>query len=73
MENQGVRLNLIFGKEIKGEGGKDKRKVLGRREKEDFWTFDPEKLRERKPERKERKGEGEEVRIQAKNNTILTK
>ena len=40
---------------------------------EDFWTFDPEKLRERKPERKERKGEGEEARIQAKNNTILTK
>ena len=44
-----------------------------RREREDFWTFDPEKLRERKPERKERKGEGEEARIQAKNNTILTK
>ena len=32
MENQGVRLNLVFGKEIKGEGGKHKRKDLGKRE-----------------------------------------
>ena len=32
MGNQGMRLNLVFGKEIKGEGGKDKRKILGRRE-----------------------------------------
>ena len=59
-------------KEIKGENGRNKRKVLGR-EKGDFGTFDPGKLRERKLERKERKGEGEEARIQAKNNTILTK
>ena len=36
MENQGVRLNLVFGKEIKGEGGKYKRKVLGKREGT-FW------------------------------------
>ena len=50
MENGGGRLNLVFGERIKGEGRKDKRKVLGKRE-EDFWTFDPEKLRERKPER----------------------
>ena len=65
-----------MGKKIKGEGGKDKRKVLGKREGGLLGllgTFDPEKLRERKPERKERKGEGEKARIQAKNNTILTK
>ena len=48
-----------MGKEIKGEGGKDKRKVLGKRER-DFWTFDPEKLRERKTreKRKERRRRG---------------
>ena len=31
MENEGEGLNLIFGERIKGEGRKDKRKVLGKR------------------------------------------
>ena len=43
-----------MGKKIKGEGGKDKRKVLGKRER-DFWTFVPEKLRERKTRKKAQK------------------
>ena len=61
-----------MGKKIKGEGGKDKRKVLGKREE----TFDfvgilrnsRRRTREKIKERRRR-----ESKIQAKNNLILTK
>ena len=33
MGNEGERLNLVFGERITGEGRKDKRKVLGKRER----------------------------------------
>ena len=65
MGNQGVRLNLVFGKEIKGENQRDKRKILGKREGT-FALLDPEKLREKKPERKEKKGEEERAKPKPK-------
>ena len=60
-----------MGKEIKGENGRDKRKVLGR-EKGDFGTFDPGKLKERKLERKEKRRRRGSKNL-SQNNTILTK
>ena len=55
--NEGGRLNMVFGKEIKGGSLRDKRRSFGR-ERWDFWTLNPEKLRENKPERKKRKEKG---------------
>ena len=39
MRNGGRRLNLVFGKEIKGRSWRDKRGVLGT-EKRTFWKED---------------------------------
>ena len=53
MENKGGRLNLGFGKEIKGKNWRDKKKSFRKREGLFFGLKNPEETREeKKSERK---------------------
>ena len=78
MENEGERLNLVFGERIKGDGGKDKRKFLGKRE----GTFEErtfgllnifEILRKEKTREKRERKEEKEEQVLAKTNIFWRK
>ena len=69
MRNEGERLNLVFGKRIKGEGGKDKRKVLGKRERNgDFWGLLDWRILERLEKGEETRGKRKERRRRGSKN-----
>ena len=57
MKNEGGRLNLVFGKRIKGESLKDKRKVLGRG-KRTFGSWRGREERNQRENSKKRKQRG---------------
>ena len=49
MGNGGLGLNLVFGKELKGEGWKDKGEVL--RKREGVWIFSERRREKRRKEK----------------------